>query len=258
LSTATQVSSPALSCVTKSLKSTELRQSILPDLYSINSLLKSPKLKKLINGIRNKKLHKDQIISALMVVFRDTRSVDLFNALFKLTYKNFYGIAYSKLRRFGLLMDPQDILQEVYISIYRYPGAFREEHANSFKNWSQTIIRNAVFKLTKKFSLNSSVCEIDSNYADFTKRVSPLEKMVDKERRQKWADLYCLSLSMYLHIYKSLLNPREKEAIDRVEIRGECYKDAAKAMGIKLANFKMIVCRGRKKIFFKTYEFSNP
>jgi len=227
-------------------------ESIIPRLKSISRTLRSKRLKELIHDIQNQEVDKNRVLSCLMVIFRDTRSIDVYNLLFNLSYKSFLALTFSKLKRYGPLMDPQDIIQEVYISIFRYPRSFREDHSNSFRNWSYTIIRNAIFKISKKLSTCPLPCDIDSNYADPQEKPTPLDDLVKDEKNKDWTKLYCMSLSMYLHLYNTLLNAREKIALHRIEVLGECYKDASEAMGVKLANFKMIVCRARKKIFNAT------
>ena len=61
--------------------------------------------------------------------------------------------------------------------------------------------------------------------------------------------IYGLLLTLYAHIYEHDLKPRDRLALRLVEIEGMAYRDAADVLGCKLENFKMIVCRARKKIF---------
>lgn len=225
-------------------------KALLPYLREISTSLSSPNLEALIKGLERHRLPPGRIMNLLMCVYRDTRSVAVFNLLFEFNYKPFLSLIFSRLKRYGSLNDPQDILQEVFISIYRYPRSFREEHENSFRNWSHSIIRNAIFKHMKRMTNFPHMGEIDNEIPDNEEGASPLVKLVEKERRYEAGRLYCFSLHLYLHLYNTLLTPREKVALHKVEVENLPYKEASRSMGIKLENFKMVVCRARKKIFY--------
>ena len=224
-------------------------QTYLFRLREAHSAVPSTHLKKLIQDIEMERPSRDQIMNALMAAFRDTRSVAAYTLLYELNARPFFSNIFSMLRRFGSLCDPHDILQEVFLSLYRYPRSFRIRKEFSFRNWSLSIIRNAVFKHLKRHSRHPPCSGFDRDLMDKSPMVSPLDRLVEKERRHEWGRLYCLSLSLYLHQYNTLLKSREKEALHKVEVENLPYKTAAIAMGIKPENFKMVICRARKKIF---------
>jgi RNA polymerase sigma factor (sigma-70 family) len=209
----------------------------------------SKRLKRLIRDLEREHLNRDQILNGLMASFSDTRSVAVYTLLYELNSRPFLSIIFSNLRRFGSLCDPQDIMQEVFLSIYRYPGSFRDEKEYAFRNWSLSIIRNAIFKYLKRNARHPSCFDFNQDLMDDSPMVSPVEKLIEQERRHEWGRIYCLSLSLYLSLYNTVLKEREKEALYRVEVENLSYKVAAESMGIKPENFKMVICRARKKIF---------
>ncbi len=222
---------------------------LLSRLQDTASTVHSKRLKRLIREIDQGPLDLDRIKSGLMAVFRDTHSLEIYTLLYELNARTFRSRIFNLLRRYGSRSDPNDVLQDVFLSIYRYPGSFREEKGCSFKNWSLSIIRNAAFKHLKRNTRHYSSLENDQELVDKKGRFSPLDGMVKRERMDEWRRLYGFSLSLYLHAYNTRLKPREKEALHKVEVENLSYKAAAHAMGLKPENFKMVVCRARKKIF---------
>jgi RNA polymerase sigma factor (sigma-70 family) len=225
------------------------KKSLIERLRVASRKTRSAGLKKFIKTLEEDRLDAGQVMGGLMAVFRDTRSMDIYTLLYELNFKSFLGKVYCGLKRYHSLSDPQDILQEVFISIYRYAKGFREEHRHSFRNWTQTIIRNAILKHLNRTRKVPPPCEIEQDIVDEREDASPLERMIRTERYHEFGKLYFLSLSLYLHQYNKRLNAREKTALHKVEVENLPYKDSAKAMGVKLENFKMIVCRARKKIY---------
>ena len=65
-------------------------------------------------------------------------------------------------------------------------------------------------------------------------QVGGLIRMVDEDR-------YCVDVLTQINAVRA--------ALHKVEVENLSYKAAAASMGIRLENFKMVVCRARKKIF---------
>jgi RNA polymerase sigma factor (sigma-70 family) len=213
------------------------------------SRLPSKVIDRMIKDLKGSDLDTGEVQNRLMELYRDTRSVEIYTLLYELSVKRFLSVVRSKLKRYGCLTDPQDILQDVFLSIYRYPRSFRAEHKNSFRNWSHSIIRNAIFKHLGKSRQLGPFFELDGEYPDDSKRSSPVKAAIRKENGNEARRIFTLSLFLYLHIYNTRLNVREKIALHKVEVENMTYKAAAASMQIKLENFKMVVCRARKKIF---------
>ena len=142
-------------------------------LRSMANHLPLKSMEKLIRDLEG--LENGQVQNKLMELYRDTRSVEVYTLLYELSFKRFLSVVRSKLKRYGCLSDPQDILQDVFLSIYRYPRSFRAEHKNSFRNWSHSIIRNAIFKHLGKARQLGPFFELDGEYPDDPGRSSPVK-----------------------------------------------------------------------------------
>ena len=59
---------------------------------------------------------------------------------------------------------------------------------------------------------------------------------------------YLLYLNLYLLHFRKL-SAKEQRALTLVEVEAVSYKDAAQDLGIRLENLKMVIFRGRRKIF---------
>jgi RNA polymerase sigma factor (sigma-70 family) len=234
------------------------QQALLHRLLPLVKQVKSPRLTELVREMESGILDLGYIMNSLMIIFRDTRSVKIYTLLYEISQRTFLSSIRSFLKRYGSLQDPHDILQDVFLSIYRYPGSFVENHQNSFRNWSTSIIRNAIFKQMRQARRFHPFQELDVEITDDTTSPSPLNLLVKKEGLLEYGRVYCLSLSLYLHFYNALLTPREKIALHKVEVESLPYKKAAAAMKTTLGNFKMIVCRARKKIYQQAAKISFP
>ena len=59
---------------------------------------------------------------------------------------------------------------------------------------------------------------------------------------------YVLYLQLYL-LHFGRLSPKERLALTMIEVDGVAYRDAAAALQIRVENLKMVIFRGRRKIF---------
>jgi hypothetical protein len=67
------------------------------------------------------------------------------------------------------------------------------------------------------------------------------------ESQTQCGRLYLTYLHLYLRFYR-MLSVREQRAIHLVEVQGFSYRQAARELGIKLENLKMVIFRARRKI----------
>jgi DNA-directed RNA polymerase specialized sigma24 family protein len=57
-----------------------------------------------------------------------------------------------------------------------------------------------------------------------------------------------MCLQLYL-LHFERLSEKERRALTMVEVEELSYRDAAAALGIRVENLKMVIFRGRRKIF---------
>ena len=186
--------------------------------------------------------------NALMDTFRELESVPAYSLLFELNVRPFTLIASRIMRMTGSRADAGDILQEAFLAIYRYPTRFRPDKPNSFRNWSYSIIRNTVYRSLNAANRDGIPVDLLADVLVDTKAASPLQATEDVEQDLTCRRVYGILLCLYLEAYETELKDRDRLALQLVEIEKLGYKDAAARLGIRLENFKMVVCRARKKI----------
>ena len=192
----------------------------------------------------------DCLSSCLMESYRNSGDSQVFSLLYELNKDSFLSAIQSKIRRGNTHVDPHDVLQEVFLNIYRYPRRFLFEHADSFRNWGHRIVRNTLLKFFKgetRLARNLPLDEDLGHRADVKER-SPYKAARDSESAGHVDFAYLVYLNLYLKHYLRL-SGKEQQALRMVEVEGCSYKETADALGIRLENLKMVIFRGRRKIY---------
>jgi RNA polymerase sigma-70 factor (ECF subfamily) len=192
----------------------------------------------------------DWISTCLMNCYKNTGNREVFALLFEQNRLAFLHAIQAKLRHSSGHVDANDVLQEVFLNIYRYPHRFLAEHADSFRNWGHRIVRNTLLKFLKnevRTLRTASLDEEETQWAD-ARASSPLRSASESESAAlvDWA--YLVYLNLYLRHFLQL-SEKERRALTMVEVEGASYKTAATVLGIRLENLKMVIFRGRRKIF---------
>lgn len=190
-----------------------------------------------------------QLNTCLMDNFRTHRNLEAYSLLYELNYREFLIVILKRLRFVNVALDPNDVLQDVFVSIFRYPHKFRDEKEFSFRNWSYSIIRNTILKHLRTAGAQALSSDSFAESLEDERQASPLGTLVKEESRDECGFLWLLFLANYLKAYDSRLNEREKRALTLVEVEGVRYREASEELGIKLENLKMVICRARKKLF---------
>jgi len=191
----------------------------------------------------------DLVSSCLMDCYRNTGEPRVFAMLFDLNQASFLQAIQAKVRRSAGQVDPQDVLQEVFLNIYRYPRRFLCERADSFRNWGHRIVRNTMLKFFKAETRQQRFTPLDEDVgqrADPHDR-SPYRCALDAESAKLVDFAYLVYLNLYLVHFKRL-SAKEQRALRMVEVDGASYKETAASLGIRLENLKMVIFRGRRKI----------
>jgi RNA polymerase sigma-70 factor, ECF subfamily len=194
---------------------------------------------------------RDGLSTRLMEVFRLHRSRAAFGLLYELNRPHLLQQVAGRLRRYQSRSDPQDVLQEVFFNVYRYPHRFDATRDDAFRVWSATIVRNTVLKHLRSLS-RSGRAEVP--FEDLPEQPEepgrtrePVRGVIEDESRLACTRVYLTYLHLYLRFY-SMLSERERRAIHLVEVDGQSYREAAGELGIKLENLKMVIFRARRKI----------
>ncbi len=191
----------------------------------------------------------DWIGTVLMDCFKRTSDPQVFALLYERSAPSFLHAIQAKLRRSMSHVDAGDVLQEVFLNIYRYPNKFDAARADAFRNWGHRIARNTLLKSLKRETRRTRVQVLDEDLCaqpDQEAR-APLRSAQDAESAVVVDRAYVLYLTLYLAHFRQL-SEREQRALTIVEVEGGSYKDAAAELGIRLENLKMVVFRGRRKV----------
>lgn len=191
---------------------------------------------------------KQELDTALMDTFREHESVTAYTLLVELNHRPFTLIAAQQLRMMRGRADPQDVVQDSFLAIYRYPTRFRADKPSAFRNWSYSILRNTVYRSLNRDSRDGVPVEMLAEVLEDPAMTSPLEASSEAEAEVRCKKVLGLLLILYVQAYETELKDRDRLALKLVEVEGLGYRDAADRLGIKLENFKMVVCRARKKI----------
>jgi RNA polymerase sigma factor (sigma-70 family) len=192
----------------------------------------------------------DWVSTSLMDCFKDSGNSAVFALLFELNRASFLYAIQCNLRRSYMHVDAQDVLQEVFLNIFRYPHRFQADKADAFRGWGHRIARNTLLKFLKGQARLSRIQGIDEETVlpeDLRSR-RPDRAASDAESASVVNQAYLMYLQLYmLHFGK--LSAKERRALTMVEVDGRSYRDAADELGIRLENLKMVIFRGRRKVF---------
>jgi len=198
---------------------------------------------------RSAESRRDAFSTQLMQAFRLHRSRTAFGLLYELNGAHLLQQVVGRLRRYQSKADAQDVLQEVFVNIYRYPQRFNAEREDAFRVWTATIVRNTVLKHLRSLSRSgrAEVAFDELPEPCGNDRGEPLRGVIETESQAACGKVYLTYLHFYLRFYQ-LLSEREQRAIHLVEVEGLSYRAAARDLGIKLENLKMVIFRARRKI----------
>ncbi len=191
----------------------------------------------------------DWLSTCLMDCYRNTGDAQVFAMLHDLNEASFRQAVQYKVRRSASSVDPHDVVQEVFLNIYRYPHRFVAEKADSFRNWGHRIVRNTLLKFLKGETRRSRFTTLEEDLgqrADVTMR-TPYRSASEAETAVHADRAYLVYLNLYL-IHFQRLSDKERRALTMVEVEDRSYKDAATELGIRLENLKMVIFRGRRKV----------
>lgn len=199
---------------------------------------------------RDPQEHLDWVSTALMQCFQRTGDPQVFAALYELNEASFAHAIHGRLRRTVTRVDERDVLQEVFLNIYRYPHRFLAEKADSFRNWGHRIVQNTLLKFLKVETRRMRTAQLDEDVGERpdVRAANPFRCASEAEQQRAIDRAFLIYLNLYLVHYRQL-SDKEQRALMLVEVEGVSYRDAAADLGIRLENLKMVVFRARRKIF---------
>jgi len=190
--------------------------------------------------------YENRIGTALMGLFRDGRDAQVFEALYGCTGPGVLQWIRSLLGRELSHLDPAELLQDTFVNVYRYPGAFREDHGGSFRVWVRTIAGNVVRRAAMiRARLTQHDLEEAGELEDHAR--GPIQAIQDEDESQRLRQAWVLLLWYYAQAWKEL-SQRDRRTLHLVEVEGLSYQEAGRVLAVGRSNMKMIVFRSRKRI----------
>lgn len=151
---------------------------------------------------------------------------DAFEELVRIYMRAVYGHA---MRFFGSPDPAEDVVQEVFIKVYRSIGSF--DGASAFSTWLYRITRNTCVDMLRSGKHRPVPMDLtDLGVA------SPGD----------FADEVVLSASV--EAATAALSPEDRDALDAVTLFGLSYAEAAEIAGVPLGTIKSRVFRARRVI----------
>jgi len=165
------------------------------------------------------------------------RKPHLFGKLFDRHQKRFLRIAKRTLRSED---DAEDVVQEVFIKIYKYGQKFSSKEKARFVPWSNTILKNCLADQINKYK-NSTVTlteEVENTLSDTN------QEQIFSEKN-------------YVQFVLDKVGGATAEIIKLRYFLGKSFKEIAKILNIKNSTARVKLHRS-KKIFMQTYnQFNN-
>lgn len=191
----------------------------------------------------------DRTATALMDLYRRTRSQRAFDLLVGLTRDRLLARARCRARMLGRGGDPEELLQDALVNMFRYPDRFDARRPGAFRAWSSAIIDNAVRRrLRRPRRPVVQLRSFDALEREPYRRVGPAAQAANAEACREAARAWAWFLRLYLAAYHRL-NERERLVLHLVEVCGRRYAEVAADMGMRPEAIKMVVFRARRRIF---------
>lgn len=191
--------------------------------------------------------YENRIGTRLMALYRDSRESDCFEALYTFARPAVLHWIRSLLSRGLGHLDPTELLQDTFVNVYRYPAAFREDHAGSFRVWVRTIAGNIVRRASMPRTRFSFQELPEGLQEPEDTRGNPAMTAQNEEQEDRLRGAWLLFLAHYSRAWEDLAQ-RDRRALHLVEVEGLSYQEAGAILEVGRSNMKMIVFRSRKRI----------
>jgi len=196
----------------------------------------------------------DRVDTALMSWFRDSGCREAFDALYRHSQVRVWSWLRWLVNEQRARLDPLELLQDTYVNVYRYAAGFRSDHAASFRVWVRTIAANVV-RRAKTVAARLRYVSADETALAIPdgEHRSPVARVADGEESLRLRTAYVLLLQHYVAAF-ARLSPRDRRALELVEVHGRSYAETGRELGVGPSNMKMIMLRARRRLMNHMFE----
>jgi len=198
----------------------------------------------------SRELGRARLETGLMALFRDEREEAVFAALYEFAaadLASWIELLLSGTGRARGAFDPAELVQDTLVNVYRYAAGFRDEHARSFRVWTHTIATNLLRRACSRRERNAWQILPEGASEPSDPHGSPTDELVQREDRRSVLAAWMIVLVHYADAYAEL-SPRDRQALDLIEVQGLSYATACGRLCVGLSNMKMILFRARRRI----------
>jgi RNA polymerase sigma factor (sigma-70 family) len=191
----------------------------------------------------------DWINTSLMDAYKRTGDNEVFALLYELNHDSFRAAIKGLMSRFRTCVDADDVLQETFLNICRYPHNFVADEAKAFRSWAHRIVRNTFWRTISAVSRQPRPLLIDEEHPEPEDRSQrrPDRVVVEHEAAAVVNDAYVLFLSLYLSHF-SRLPSQGQRLLTLAEIEGRPYASIAAELRVPVDRIKVSVFRARRRI----------
>ncbi|MFO1052955.1 MAG: sigma-70 family RNA polymerase sigma factor [Planctomycetota bacterium] len=195
-------------------------------------------------------LRADALATQLMDLFRRTGDREVFDVLARLVRGGIESRVRSRVRFLSVPVDPEEVVQDALVNVFRYPDRFVAARAGAFRAWSTTIVDNSVRRLMRRTRGGPDI-QLQSNEtlslcADGAEP-APFERVASSESSREFRSSFALLMCCYAAAFESL-NERERFVLNMVEVQGVRYAELAQQLDMRPEALKMVVFRARRRI----------
>lgn len=139
------------------------------------------------------------------------------------------------------------MLQDTFVNVFRYASSFRTDHSASFRVWVRTIASN-VLRRARASAPRRWVGGDDEIAPEIPDTAfGPHLRVVHGEDIVSLRGAWSLFLQHYARAFAAL-SPRDRTALDMVEVQGLGYAETGRRLGVGPSNMKMIMLRARRRL----------
>jgi RNA polymerase sigma factor (sigma-70 family) len=145
-------------------------------------------------------------------------------------------------------LDPEDVVQDVFAAVCRYPHHFHADRPAAYRNWAYRILRNRMFHGLRAIRRAGVPADEAAMLALPDHHDAPPDEVVIHRESSPVVDqAYVLLLGVLQWCFERL-PPRDRELLRRVELDGCCYARLAAELGVTVGVIKVRVFRCRERV----------